>query len=83
MILNICSKFAKISKSVSELSSEHNLHTEIYQGGHNYMKTIGRVMQPFSAHHLMTLYICTKFQANISKGSRVIKWTHTEIYEGT
>ena len=31
------------------------------------MNTIGRVMQPFSAHHLMTLYICTKFQENISK----------------
>ena len=29
------------------------------------MKTIGRVMQPFSAHHLMTVYICTKFQENI------------------
>ena len=49
--------------------------------GHNYVKTIGRVMQPFSAYHLMTLYICTKFQENISKGFRVIKQPHTEIYK--
>ena len=47
------------------------------------MKTIGRVMQPFTAYHLMTLYIGTKFQENISKGFKVIKGTHTEIYEGT
>ena len=26
------------------------------------MKTIGRVMQPFSAHHLMTLYIVPSFK---------------------
>ena len=26
-----------------------------------------------SAHYLMMLYICTKFQENISKGFRVIK----------
>ena len=36
------------------------------------MKAIGRVMQSFSAYHLMTLYICTKFQENISKGFKVI-----------
>ena len=58
------------------------MHNEIYLGGHDYEKTIGRAMQPFSAHHLMTLYICTKFQENISKGFRVIEQTHTEIYEG-
>ena len=46
------------------------------------MKTIGRVMQPFSAYHLMTFYICTKLQENISKGFKVIKRTHTEIYKG-
>ena len=40
---------------------------------HNYVETIVRVMQPVSAHHLITLYICTKFQENISKGYRVIK----------
>ena len=39
-------------------------------------------MQPFSAYHLMTLYICTKFQENISKDFRVIERTHTEIYKG-
>ena len=37
------------------------------------METIVRVMQAFSAHHLIALYICTKFQENISKGYRVIK----------
>ena len=36
--------------------------------GHTCVKTIGRVMQPFSAHHLMTLYFCTSF-----KGFRVIE----------
>ena len=39
-------------------------------------------MQPFSAHHLIILYTCTKFQENISKGFRVIKRTHTEISKG-
>ena len=39
------------------------------------MKSIGRVMQPFSAHHLMTLFICTKLQENISKVSELIS-TH-------
>ena len=29
----------------------------------------------------MTLYTCTKFQENISKGFRVIKGKHTEIYK--
>ena len=28
----------------------------------------------------MTLYICTKFQENISKGFKVIKRAHTEIF---
>ena len=37
------------------------------------METIVRVIQPFSAHHLITLYICTKFQENISKSYRVNK----------
>ena len=46
------------------------------------MKTIGRVMQPFSAYHLIILYICTKFQENIFKGFKVIKGTHAEIYKG-
>ena len=45
------------------------------------MKTIGGVMLPFSAYCLMTLYIYTQFQENISKGFRVIERTHTEIYK--
>ena len=43
------------------------------------MKTIDRVMQIFSAHHLMTLHICTKCQENISKDFKVIEQTHTKI----
>ena len=39
-------------------------------------------MSLLSANCLMTLYICTKFQQNISKGFRVIEQTHTEIYKG-
>ena len=39
-------------------------------------------MQPFTEHHLMTLYICTKFQENTSKGFRVIERKQTEIYKG-
>ena len=42
--------------------------------GHNSVKTIGGVLLPFSAHHLLMLYICTMFQENISKGLRVIEW---------
>ena len=39
-------------------------------------------MQPFSANCLMALYICTKFQENISKGFRITKQSHTKIYLG-
>ena len=39
-------------------------------------------MLPFSVHCLMVFYFCTKFQENISKGSRVIERTNTEIYNG-
>ena len=46
------------------------------------MKTVDRVMQPFSAHHLITVYISTKFQENMSKCFRVIEQTHTKIYKG-
>ena len=46
------------------------------------MNIIDGVALPFSAYCLMVLYICTKFQENISKGFRVIKWTSTEMYKG-
>ena len=96
MILYICTKICKISRSVSVLLREHNLHTGIYRGRgggwvggggggggrHNDMKTIGRVMHPFSAYYLMTFYICTNFQEYISKGFKVIKRTHPAIYKG-
>ena len=39
-------------------------------------------MQPFSAHHLMTLYICTKFQENISKGFRVTEQAQMKYTKG-
>ena len=29
----------------------------------------------FAAHHLVTLYICTKFHENILDGITVIEWT--------
>ena len=46
------------------------------------MKNKGRVMQPFSAYHLKILYICTKFQENISKGFKVIKKTLLKFTKG-
>ena len=36
------------------------------------MKTIGRVMQLFSAYFLMTLYICTKFQKKSPRVSELL-----------
>ena len=41
--------------------------------GHNYVQITGGVTFPFSTHCLKMLYICTKFQENISKGFKVIK----------
>ena len=38
-------------------------------------------MLTFSAYHLMTPYICTMFQENISNGFRFTEVTHTEIYK--
>ena len=39
-------------------------------------------MLPLSARCPITIYICTKFQENISKGFRVIERTRTEIFIG-
>ena len=52
--------------------------------GHTYVTTVGRVTLPFSVHHLLMLYICIKFQENISKDFRVIEPTclHRESYKG-
>ena len=52
------------------------------KGPLNPKQPTNQPMQPFSAHHPMNLYICSKFQENISKGFRVIERTHTEIYKG-
>ena len=49
--------------------------------GHYYMKTVGVVMLSFSAHHLIALHICIKFQENILKDFKIIERTHTEIYK--
>ena len=46
----------------------------IFKKGNNYL-TVGGVRLPFSRHHLVMLYICTKFQENISNGFRVIEQT--------
>ena len=43
--------------------------------GLNYVKTVDGATLPYSAHRLMTLNICTKFQNNISRGFRVIERT--------
>ena len=81
MILYICTKICEnISKCFRVIERAQSAYGNL-PGGHNYMKKTNRVMQPFSAHQLMTLYICTKFQENISKGFKVIKGTHTEIYK--
>ena len=75
MLLYICTKICEnISKCfrviVRTQSAYWNLPRE-----HNYVKTIDRVMQPFSAHfchHLMTLSICTNFQENIPRVSELL-----------
>ena len=43
------------------------------------MQTVGGVIvfnRPISAYHLMMLYFYAKICENISKGFRVIEWTH-------
>ena len=46
------------------------------------MKTICRVMQPFFAHHAMTLYICTKFQKISPRVSELLSGHILEFTKG-
>ena len=43
--------------------------------GHNSVNIANRVIVLFSAHHLIMIYICTKFHENILKGFRVMERT--------
>ena len=61
----------KVFQRGSELLSGHNLILKFTEG-HNYVKTVGRVMLPFSAHHLLMLYICVKFNKKISQVSELL-----------
>ena len=78
MILCICTKICEnILKCFRVIERTQSAYSNLPRG-HNYVKTIGRVIHPFSAYHLMTFYICTKFQEN----SRVIERIRTELYKG-
>ena len=43
--------------------------------GHNSVKNAEDLWSFFSAYHLMTVYICTKFHENILYGIKVIELT--------
>ena len=63
----------KVSQRVPELQTQTvglMLGWSQFTKGHNSVKTVNGVM--VSAHHLMTLYIRTKFQENISKVSELL-----------
>ena len=64
----------KVSQRVSELETQKvgsMLGWSQFTKGHNSAKTVNGAMVLSSAHLLMMLYICTKFQENISQGFRV------------
>ena len=42
--------------------------------GHNSVKNVDNVTVLFSAHHLMVVYISSKFHENILDGIKVIEW---------
>ena len=73
----------KISQKFSKLLSGHYFQTEIFKG-HNFLKNYVNLWFLISAHHLMMLYICTKFRENISKGFKVFEQIdfQTEISKG-
>ena len=67
--------FEEVSQRVSELETQSigsMLGWSQFTKGHNSVKTVMELWYLISAHHLMMLYMCTKFQ-NISKGFRVIE----------
>ena len=43
--------------------------------GHNSLKNVGKMSFFFSAHHLIKVYIYTKFHENILKAIRVVDRT--------
>ena len=66
----------KVSQRVSLLQTQtvgSMLGWWQFTKGHNSVKTVDGVMVLNSAHRLIILYISSKFQENISKGSRVIE----------
>ena len=61
----------KVSQRVLELQTQtvgSMLGWSKLTKGHNSLKTVVGVMVLNLNTHLMVLYICTKFQENISKG---------------
>ena len=68
--------FVKISRTVLELWSGHDFILIITQG-HNSVNVarIVIVLVLFSAQHLITVYISTKFRENISNGFIVMERT--------
>ena len=53
--------------------------------GHNYVKTVSTATLPFSAYCLLMLYICIKFQENISQRVSYLmsgQDLHMKIYKG-
>ena len=47
--------------------------------GHNSLTIIHGVKVLFSAHHLIMVYICTKFRENILNGFRVMERTQFHV----
>ena len=47
---------------------------------HSSLNIIHGVKVLFSAHHLIMIYICTKFRENILNGFRVLERTRFQCY---
>ena len=66
----------KVSQRVSELESQTvglTLGRSKFTKTDNSIKTVNEIMVLNLSYYLIMLYICTKFQENISKGFRVIE----------
>ena len=66
----------KVSQRVSELQTQtvgSALGWSQFTKGHNSINLKMVLWYSISAHRLMMLYICTKFQENISKDFRLIE----------
>ena len=66
-------------QAMSELWSQ-NAFDIISHKGHNSLNIIHGVKVLFSAHHLIMVYICTKFRENILNGFRVSEHTQFQRY---